>query len=81
MLVAVYKPEDAPDAPSYWISEGFSNMQAGCTCPDYQKHGMYCKHTLAWEDLQNTEAMVAVFEADYKLIAEAESANGVESLL
>lgn len=27
---------------SYWIMDG------ECSCPDFQKHGNYCKHILAW---------------------------------
>ncbi len=82
-LVAVRKPTDAQDAPSYWIHENFSapEIKNGCSCPDFAKHNDYCKHTLAWEEIQKETAAIAQFEAAYKLIEEAECTAGVDYLL
>lgn len=44
------------------------NMQANpptCTCPDFQKHGDFCKHTVyLWEQLEDevAEAQARAFE-------------------
>ena len=76
-LVAVYKTQEET-TPTYWITAGFSNMQEGCSCPDFVKHGKYCKHTLCWEDMESMEAAIAEYE---KQQADAECANGVDSLL
>jgi len=58
-LVAVYKPNDAPSAPSYWIRAGFTapEIQNGCSCPDRAK-GNICKHEIAWDVLKAEEAMM-----------------------
>ena len=76
-LIAVYKPEDAPAAPSYWIRAGFmaEEIPNGCTCPDFVKHGFYCKHTLCWEDMQSMETALAEYE---KQQADAECATGCD---
>ena len=80
LLVAVYKPEDAPSAPSYWLRKGFTapEIQNGCSCPAYAQTGIYCKHIFAYEDMQNTEAALNAYFAEEE---NAECANGVDSLL
>jgi len=62
-LVAVYKPNDAPSAPSYWIRAGFTapELKNGCSCPSY--NGRYCKHSFCWEEINLNEAALAEYFA------------------
>jgi SWIM zinc finger len=59
-VIAVCKPGRL--AASYWINM----LEPGCDCPDYRKHGKYCKHTLAngilEDDAANMEAQCAEYD-------------------
>ena len=68
-VIAVCKPGRL--AASYWINV----LEEGCDCPDYMKHGKYCKHTLANGILEEEEASM---EAQCELYDNAECANGVD---
>jgi len=80
-LVAVYKPEDAANAPSYFIRKGFTapELPNGCSCPAFAQNGhRFCKHTFCWEEIQLNEAAILAYFAEEE---NAECANGVDSLL
>lgn len=54
---------------SYLIN--LNGEKATCTCPDFEKHKDYCKHTMALEAVleeeAREEAQVAEYEASEKL--------------
>ena len=54
--VNVFKPTEG--TPSYVInlSNDTDFYPEGCSCPDYQNRGSYCKHTLAWAEWETTVA-------------------------
>ena len=52
-MVAVVKPGELHAA--YWIGE-HADGTSGCDCPDFVKHGKFCKHTLAVGILAEQEA-------------------------
>lgn len=54
-VVHVCKPGDLHA--SYTIGEQLPGMLDGCSCPDYQRHGGYCKHTLCWDMVKEEEMM------------------------
>lgn len=55
-IVNVVKPDSS--LPSYTInlSDDTDLYPQGCSCPDYQNRGSYCKHTLAWATWKKTVA-------------------------
>lgn len=53
-LIYVCKPGKLSAA--YMIStEKDAHLWEGCSCPDFQNRGGYCKHFLAWKYLQAQE--------------------------
>ena len=57
-----------------------------CSCPDFEKHGGYCKHTWAIEIAQDLEAQEEaqerqgeLFTADYLLQAAMMDADAIDS--
>ena len=59
-VIAVIKP--GTTAAAYWINM----IEPGCDCPDYMKHpGTFCKHTMAWDILQEEAAMWEAQCAEY----------------
>ena len=57
--IAVCKPGRL--AASYWIVDG------ECDCPDFMKHGNFCKHTLANGILEEEAASMEAQCAEYDL--------------
>lgn len=55
-MVEVCKP--GKTFPAYYINLGEGNefFPEGCSCPDYQNRGNYCKHFLAWAEWKRSVA-------------------------
>ena len=70
--VAVLKPGET--SPAYWLNEAFSGLDT-CTCPDFEKHGDYCKHLIAWDEVCRDAARCAEYEA---MMQDAECASGCD---
>lgn len=82
--------------PEYRFVRGFSNyhvlvneerkykvdmLTSQCTCPDYQRHGDFCKHSMAVGLLQEQEAQLKAAETYLREEANAEDAEwGVSPL-
>ena len=58
-VIAVCKPGQL--AASYWINM----ISEGCDCPDFQKHGTFCKHTMANDLIEDEAKMWESICAEY----------------
>lgn len=58
-VIAVIKPGKL--AASYWINL----LSEGCDCPDFMKHGNFCKHTMANDLLEDEMAGLEAQCAEY----------------
>ena len=79
-MTAVCKPGELHA--SYWICDRPELVapHGGCSCPDYDKHpGTFCKHILAYQELQNQEAEAEEYFARMEeLYSNAECATGCD---